>query len=215
MLVHVKDLPAAGADATVNQTLPDASVFELLLGKDRLHTIKHSTYTISRAVQAVRHMESILAILAHPFDNTDTASHHRTISEQKPWLLDSLLSLRLVRNGWQAIAPTHQLATLRDTLKILSWGSRDPNAIAHDKAYTVLALHCVDIVQHSGQAIVGEGSGDEENRRILSESLLRLAHAATEDRNIGRISASKIVYPLESLAFGQATHGSWTDLQVR
>lgn len=157
-------------------------------------------------------MGSILTIMAHPFHDTKTP-YRRTLLALRPWLLDSLLSLRLVQNAWRSIAPAGQMATLRDTLSLLSWGKENLNSIAHRKAYTVLALQCVDFAQQSEQVYTG-GEIETGDRRILSKSLLHLAQAAAQDRNISRIVAAKIVFSLENLILGSLMSDSTSDLLV-
>lgn len=201
LLLLVKDLPLSGQDAAISHKFPDAAALHVLIGPDDARETKHSTYTITRVAHCIKHMSSILTILSRCFSSSDQSLHENpSLSAHKPWLLDSLLSLRLIHAAWQTHVSISHVETLQNTLILVSSGRKGINSISYNKAYTLLALQCVDVLQGPERVITGDDIDAVQTRAVLCEVLLQLAFAASYDRNIGRLATSKIIFSLDTLA---------------
>ncbi|KAF3350149.1 hypothetical protein VdG2_01964 [Verticillium dahliae VDG2] len=188
-----------GRDESLQVTLPEDGTLELLVGRSTMHTIKQSTYTISGMAVGLRQASSLLKILGHPL----VSQQHAMLPDDffaahRPWLADSLLSLRALQEGWQHTVPLGRSGVLQSTLNLLAGDFKGTKAIAKRKVYTILALHCADIVQNFSELTTSEGEQAAAAQQIFCYALLRLSHAALHDRSIGRLSMAKIVLPAES-----------------
>ncbi|PNH72660.1 hypothetical protein VD0001_g4888 [Verticillium dahliae] len=188
-----------GRDESLQVTLPEDGTLELLVGRSTMHTIKQSTYTISGMAVGLRQASSLLKILGHPL----VSQQHAMLPDDffaahRPWLADSLLSLRALQEGWQHTVPLGRSGVLQSTLNLLGGDFKGTKAIAKRKVYTILALHCADIVQNFSELTTSEGEQAAAAQQIFCCALLRLSHAALHDRSIGRLSMAKIVLPAES-----------------
>ncbi|RBQ77579.1 hypothetical protein VDGD_21257 [Verticillium dahliae] len=188
-----------GRDESLQVTLPEDGTLELLVGRSTMHTIKQSTYTISGMAVGLRQSSSLLKILGHPL----VSQQHAMLPDDffaahRPWLADSLLSLRALQEGWQHTVPLGRSGVLQSTLNLLAGDFKGTKAIAKRKVYTILALHCADIVQNFSELTTSEGEQAAAAQQIFCYALLRLSHAALHDRSIGRLSMAKIVLPAES-----------------
>ncbi|KAM0577666.1 hypothetical protein ACHAO2_005001 [Verticillium nonalfalfae] len=188
-----------GRDESLQVTLPEDGTLELLVGKATIHTIKQSTYTISGMAVGLRQASSLLKILGHPL----VSQQHAMLPDDffaahRPWLADSLLSLRALQEGWQHTVPLGRSGVLQSTLNLLAGDFKGTKSIAKRKVYTILALHCADIIQNFSELTTSEGEEATTAQQIFCCALLRLSHAALHDRSIGRLSMAKIVLPAES-----------------
>ncbi|KAK1990998.1 phosphatidylinositol 3 [Colletotrichum falcatum] len=189
---------ATGRDVSIDITLPSAATLELLLGKTGTLLVQQTTYTVQYASQALRQATTLISALAHPSISKSSSIISRpSLSELTPWLLDSLLSIRAVQNTWQAVAPSPRADLLNVALNLLpDRPSPARTSLASQKAYTLLALLCAELSAHPDE-ILGIDEQSLAARKTLSLALVRLAHASLVDREIGRIAAPKIVFPLE------------------
>ncbi|KAK1971971.1 phosphatidylinositol 3 [Colletotrichum sublineola] len=189
---------ATGRDVSIDITLPSAATLELLLGKLGTLFVQQTTYTVQHVSQALRQATTLISALAHPSISKNSSIISRpSLSELTPWLLDSLLSIRAVQNTWQAVAPSPRADLLDVALNLLpNKPSPARTSLASQKAYTLLALLCAELSAHPDE-ILGIDEQSLAARKTLSLALIRLAHASLVDREIGRIAAPKIVFPLE------------------
>ncbi|KAK2061543.1 phosphatidylinositol 3 [Colletotrichum caudatum] len=189
---------ATGRDVSIDITLPSTATLELLLGKAGTLFVQQTTYAVEHVSQALRQATTLISALAHPSISKNSSIISRpSLSELTPWLLDSLLSIRAVQNTWQAVAPSPRADLLKIALNLLpKKPSPARTALASQKAYTLLALLCAELSAHPDE-ILGIDEQSLAARKTLSLALIRLAHAARVYREIGRIAAPKIVFPLE------------------
>ncbi|OLN85738.1 Protein kinase rad3 [Colletotrichum chlorophyti] len=191
---------ATGRDVSIDVVLPAASTLQLLQGKPGSLLVQQTTYTISHVSQAVRQATALVSTVTHSsISNNPNLASLPSLSELRPWLLDSLLSIRAVQNIWQAVAPVSRIDLLNMALDLLP---KKPavreKALASRKAYTLLALLCAELSAHPDE-ILGTDDQSMVARRTFSIALLRLSKASIMDREIGRLAAPKIVLPLELL----------------
>ncbi|GKT50780.1 uncharacterized protein ColSpa_10961 [Colletotrichum spaethianum] len=200
LLNHLQDMApsAAGRDVSIDITLPSAAALELLLGKPGTLFVQQTTYTVQHVSQALRQATTLISALAHhSISKTSSSVSRSSLSELTPWLLDSLLSIRAVQNTWQAVAPSPRADLLEIALNLLpNKPSPARKSLASQKAYALLALLCAELSAHPDE-ILGIDEKSLTARKTLSLALIRLAHASLVDREIGRIAAPKIVFPLE------------------
>ncbi|GKT69679.1 protein kinase Rad3 [Colletotrichum tofieldiae] len=189
---------ATGRDFSIDITLPSAATLELLLGKPGTLFVQQTTYTVQHVSQALHQATTLISALAHPsISKTSSLVSRPTLSELTPWLLDSLLSIRAVQNTWQAVAPSPRADLLNIALNLLpNKPSPARKSLASQKSYALLALLCAELSAHP-EEILGIDEQSLAARKTLSLALIRLAHASLVDREIGRIAAPKIVFPLE------------------
>ncbi|KAF9871571.1 hypothetical protein CkaCkLH20_10982 [Colletotrichum karsti] len=202
LLSRLQDLvpTVVGKDVLIDMTLPTAGTLELLLGKPGTLFVQQTTYSLPHVSQGMRQAAALISTLAHPSvaQNSNILSRSSFV-ELRPWLLDSLLSLRAVQNTWQAVVPTARADLLNIALNLLP--EKPPTgkkAMLAQKAYTSLALLCAELAARPDE-IAGSDEPSQFARRTLSVALLRIARASLVDREIGRLAAPKIVLPLELL----------------
>ncbi|KAI3544873.1 phosphatidylinositol 3 [Colletotrichum filicis] len=221
LISHLQNMApsSTGKDASVNMTLPSDSTLELLLGKPGTLFVQQTTYTVQHVSQCIHQATTLTSALAHPsIFKTPSLVSRPTLSQMAPWLLDSLLSLRAVQNAWQAIVPRPRADLLKIALNLLSNKPR-PGKKFFDlkKPYAVLAVLCAELAAHP-EEIQGTDDSSAAARKTVSLALIRLAHASLVDREIGRLTAPKIVCPLEyeipSLATISDAHDFILSIQV-
>lgn len=106
-----------------------------------------------------------------------------------------------------------RIGALRNTLCLLCGDRRQSNSVAHRKVSTLLALQCVDVAQNPRELIEGEEFRIQPARQVYCESLLRLAHAASQDQNIARLVSSQMIHALDALVTMTPALGSSTDFE--
>lgn len=185
------------------------------MGETAARSTKQSTYTIVTTSQAIRQVSSLLTILAQPLVSQHHLLGSSVLSPLRPWLLDSLLSLRLLRHKWKDIVPTDQIQILQTTLSLLSPQSLGLNPVIQRKAYTLLGLHCADMVNQHHELTAIDQTQAEPVRRAFCNALLHLANAALHDRSIGSLIVSKILNPLRVLMLHYPPLQELSDLRVR
>nr|XP_036588838.1 protein kinase Rad3 (phosphatidylinositol 3) [Colletotrichum truncatum]KAF6800480.1 protein kinase Rad3 (phosphatidylinositol 3) [Colletotrichum truncatum] len=203
---------ASGRDVSLDMNLPPAGALEVLLGKPGTLFVQQTTYHVPQVSQAARQAVAIISILAHPSIAKNTSFASRlSFLELRPWLLDSLLSLRAVQNTWQAVVPTTRADLLKLALYLLpDRPSTRKKALVLHKAYTCLPLLCAELAARPDE-IAGIDDLSQITRKTLSIALLRLAQASLIDREIGRLVAPKIVLPLELLCIEVPALGESND----
>ncbi|KAI8227868.1 Protein kinase rad3 [Colletotrichum sp. SAR 10_96] len=199
-------------DATIDMSLPPAGTLELLLGKPGILFVQQTTYAIPHASQAVRQAAALISTLAHPSIARYSSPLSRApFVELRLWLLDSLLSLRAVQNTWQPVAPSAKADLLNVSLGLLPDElSTGKKALLPQKAYTSLALLCAELAARPDE-IAGPDESSQAARRTLCKALLRLAQVSLVDREIGRLAAPQVVWPLELLCIEVPVLGEPSD----
>ncbi|KAJ0162818.1 Protein kinase rad3 [Colletotrichum tanaceti] len=189
---------ATGRDVSIDITLPSAPALELLLGKPGSLLVQQTTYNIQHVSQGLRQATSLISAMAHPsISKSSSPVSQPSMSDLTPWLLDSLLSLRAIQNTWQTVAPAPRTDLLNVAINLLpKKPSPARKSLVLQKAYALLALLCAEFSAYPDE-ILGTDEQSLAARKMLSLSLIRLAHASLVDREIGRIAAPKIVFPLE------------------
>ncbi|KAI8295887.1 Protein kinase rad3 [Colletotrichum sp. SAR 10_99] len=203
---------APAQDATIDMSLPPAGTLELLLGKPGILFVQQTTYAIPHASQAVRQAAALISTLAHPSIARYSSPLSRApFVELRLWLLDSLLSLRAVQNTWQPVAPSAKADLLNVSLGLLPDElSTGKKALLPQKAYTSLALLCAELAARPDE-IAGPDESSQAARRTLCKALLRLAQVSLVDREIGRLAAPQVVWPLELLCIEVPVLGEPSD----
>lgn len=207
---------APAQDATIDMSLPPAGTLELLLGKPGILFVQQTTYAVPHASQAVRQAAALISTLAHPSIARYSSPLSRApFVELRLWLLDSLLSLRAVQNTWQPVAPSAKADLLNVSLGLLPDElSTGKKALLPQKAYTSLALLCAELAARPDE-IAGPDESSQAARRTLCKALLRLAQVSLVDREIGRLAAPQVVWPLELLCIEVPVLGEPSDFSVR
>ncbi|KAL2758545.1 hypothetical protein ACRALDRAFT_2099058 [Sodiomyces alcalophilus JCM 7366] len=216
LLLQLRDLlpPSPIArDVPLHVTLPDDNTLVLVIGKNAVHSTKQSTYTIAKTSQAIRQVFSLLTILARPLMSQHNLVGSSVLSTHMPWLLDSLLSLRSIRLIWKDLVPANQIQILQTTLSLLSPQSLGSNVIAQRKAYTLLGLHCADMVHQHHELTAIDQAQAEPARKAFCNALLHLADAALRDRSISSLIVSKILNPLRALMLHSPQLGELADFR--
>ncbi|KAK1839602.1 protein kinase rad3 [Colletotrichum chrysophilum] len=203
---------APAQDATIDMSLPPAGTLELLLGKPGILFVQQTTYAVPHASQAVRQAAALISTLAHPSIARYSSPLSRApFVELRLWLLDSLLSLRAVQNTWQPVAPSAKADLLNVSLGLLPDElSTGKKALLPQKAYTSLALLCAELAARPDE-IAGPDESSQAARRTLCKALLRLAQVSLVDREIGRLAAPQVVWPLELLCIEVPVLGEPSD----
>ncbi|KAM0280631.1 hypothetical protein ACHAQH_003938 [Verticillium albo-atrum] len=202
LLLRLRDLTTTTneREESIQVTLPEDGTLELLVGRNAVHSIKQSSYTVSGTAVGLRQISSLLKILGHPL----VSQQHAMLSDDffsahRPWLLDSLLSLRALQEGWQHAVPLGRVGVLQSTLSLLGGDFKGTKVIAKRKAYTLLALHCVDLIQNPAELTTSDELQAAAAQQIFCDALLRLSYAALRDRSVGRLAMAKIVLPAETI----------------
>ncbi|KAF6838930.1 protein kinase Rad3 (phosphatidylinositol 3) [Colletotrichum plurivorum] len=192
--------PPTGRDMALDMTLPPATTLEMLLGKPGALFVQQTTYSIPQVSQAARQASALISMLAHPsIAKSQNPVSRSSFTELRPWLLDSLLSLRAVQNTWQAVAPTIRADLLKIATHLLpDRPAAGKKALVWHKAYTSLALLCAELAARPDE-IAGSDDQSQAARRALSVALIRLSQASLVDQEVGKLVAPKIVLPLELL----------------
>ncbi|KAI8305585.1 Protein kinase rad3 [Colletotrichum sp. SAR11_240] len=203
---------APAQDATMDMSLPPAGTLELLLGNPGILFVQQTTYAVPHASQAVRQAAALISTLAHPSIARYSSPLSRApFVELRLWLLDSLLSLRAVQNTWQPVAPSAKADLLNISLGLLPDElSTGKKALLPQKEYTSLALLCAELAARPDE-IAGPDESSQAARRTLCKALLRLAQVSLVDREIGRLAAPQVVWPLELLCIEVPVLGEPSD----
>ena len=138
-----------------------------------------------------------------------------SLSQNAPWLLDTLLDIHSVQKRWVLTESSSSLSIIETVLDISSGldTSSDIALTLKIKSHALVVLLCSDLVSSPQALLQSDDSGDRA-RRIYCRALLTISRAASGSYSTGRMAASKLVQELTLLSSQYSSIGEGSDIWV-